>query len=391
LRRALLFLIIFFCTLLSSATFDRGLWGQDFPPPKPKPTEDAKPKSGSSKAKDTPKLPGTLLITADLDCTLIVDGKEVGPLKADGATAVEVKLGDHLVEALSTDGKLRWKKIVGVKDTNQVVVSTQLKEALADAAAKVKSDARLESGNKANARYNESTQPAAIPTASPPIPYVPPAVPATPIDPLTAATIRGTVRLDGEAPKAAQLDMSRDPGCQGMNTAENVVANAGYLSNVFVYVKEGFGNRTFNIPKDVIILDQSGCRYAPHVLGAMVGQTIKIVNSDPTAHNIHPIPKGNQEWNLSQPPEGAPLERFFAREEIMIAVKCNIHPWMRMFVNVTRSPFFAVTGPDGKFEIKGLPPGEYTLAFVQEKLGEQDVRVTLAAKDAKTVDATFKP
>src|SRR5258705_5336748 len=229
-------------------------------------------------------------------------------------------------------------------------------------------------------------QPTATPTAS-----APAAPAATPIDPATAASISGTVKLDGEAPKAAKIDMSQDPACKGMNMAENVMASGGHLSNVFVYVKEGLGNRTFDVPKDVMTLDQSGCKYHPHVLGVMAGQTIKIVNSDPTTHNIHPTPKDNREWNESQPPSAAPLEKTFAREEIMLPVKCNQHPWMRMFVNVTKSPFFAVTGPDGKFEIKGLPPGDYTIAFVHEKLGEQTQKVTLAAKDTKTVDASFKP
>jgi plastocyanin len=218
-----------------------------------------------------------------------------------------------------------------------------------------------------------------------------PAAAATPIDPATAATIIGVVKFDGVAPKAAMIDMSQDPACKGMNMAENVMAAGGHLSNVFVYVKEGLGTRTFDVPKDAITLDQSGCKYHPHVLGVVAGQTIKIVNSDQTTHNIHPTPKDNREWNESQPPSAAPLEKTFAREEIMLPVKCNQHPWMRMFVNVTKSPFFAVTGPDGKFEIKGLPPGDYTVAFVHEKLGEQDVKVTLAAKDSKTVDATFKP
>ena len=214
---------------------------------------------------------------------------------------------------------------------------------------------------------------------------------ATLIDPATAASVSGTVKLDGEAPKAAKIDMSQDPACKGANTAENVMASGGHLSNVFVYVKEGLGTRTFDVPKEAITLDQSGCRYHPHVLGVVAGQTIKIVNSDPTTHNIHPTPKDNREWNESQPPQATPLEKNFAREEIMLPVKCNQHPWMRMFVNVTKSPFFAVTGLDGKYEIKGLPPGDYTLAFVQEKLGEQTMKVTLAAKDSKTVDATFKP
>jgi plastocyanin len=215
--------------------------------------------------------------------------------------------------------------------------------------------------------------------------------PATPIDPATAATVSGTVKLEGAAPKPAKIDMSQDPNCQGSNTAENIVASDGHLANVFVYVKEGLGNRTFDIPKDSVTLIQSGCKYHPHVIGVMAGQTIKIVNGDPTTHNIHPTPKDNREWNESQATQAPPLEKNFAREEIMLPVKCNQHPWMRMFVNVTKSPFYAVSGPDGKFEIRGLPPGEYTLAFVHEKLGEQTQKVVLAAKDSKTVEVTFKP
>jgi plastocyanin len=214
---------------------------------------------------------------------------------------------------------------------------------------------------------------------------------ATPIDPATAATVSGTVKFEGAAPKPAKIDMSQDPNCQGANVAENVVVSDGHLQNVFIYVKEGLGNRAFDVPKDAVTLNQTGCKYHPHVLGVMAGQTIKIVNGDPTTHNIHPTPKDNREWNESQAPKAAPLEKSFAREEVMLPVKCNQHPWMRMFVNVVKNPFYAVTGPDGKFEIKGLPPGDYTLAFVHEKLGEQDQKVTLAAKDSKTVDATFKP
>jgi plastocyanin len=217
-----------------------------------------------------------------------------------------------------------------------------------------------------------------------------PAPTATPIDPATAATISGTVTLTGAAPKMAKIDMTQDPACKGMNMAENVVDDGGKLSNVFVYVKSGLGDRTFGVPADPVTIDQSGCKYHPHVLGVMAGQTIKIVNSDPTTHNIHPTPADNREWNESQPPQAPAIEKNFAREEIMLPVKCNQHPWMKMYVNVVKSPFYAVTGPDGKFEIKGLPPGDYTIAFVQEKLGTQEQKVTVAAKDNKTVDASFK-
>ncbi len=230
----------------------------------------------------------------------------------------------------------------------------------------------------------KSTEESAAPSSAAPAPA------ATPIDPATVASVSGTVSLDGSAPKPAKIDMTQDPACKGMNMAETVVADNGKLANVFVYVKDGLGNRTFDVPKDAVTIDQSGCKYHPHVLGVMAGQTIKIVNSDPTTHNIHPTPADNREWNESQPPQAAAIEKNFAREEIMLPVKCNQHPWMKMYVNVVKSPFYAVTGPDGKFEIKGLPPGDYTLAFVQEKLGTQEQNVTLAPKDSTTVDVAFK-
>jgi plastocyanin len=214
---------------------------------------------------------------------------------------------------------------------------------------------------------------------------------ATPIDPNTVASVSGTVKFDGTAPKPVKIDMSQDPACKGTNMSETEVVDNGNVANVFVYVKDGLGSRTFDVPKESVELNQQGCRYHPHILGVMVGQNIDIKNDDPTTHNIHPTPANNREWNESQPPKAPALEKTFGREEIMLPVKCNQHPWMKMYINVVKSPFYAVTGPDGKYEIKGLPPGDYTLAFVQEKLGEQDQKVTLAAKDSKTVDATFKP
>ena len=150
--------------------------------------------------------------------------------------------------------------------------------------------------------------PAASPAAEQPA-----AQPATPIDPATVATINGTVKFDGTAPKASKIDMSQDPGCKGTNEAETVIVGGGDLANVFVYVKDGLGNRTFDVPKDPVVLDQQGCRYHPHVLGVMAGQTVQIKNDDPTTHNIHPTPKDNREWNESQPPSSPAIEKNFAR------------------------------------------------------------------------------
>ena len=156
---------------------------------------------------------------------------------------------------------------------------------------------------------------------------------ATPIDPATVATVNGTVKFDGAAPKPAKIDMSQDPGCKGTNQAENVVVDNGDLANVFVYVKDGLGNRTFDVPKDAVVIEQKGCQYHPHVLGVMAGQGVDIKNGDPTTHNIHPTPKDNREWNESQPPSSADITKNFAREEIMLPVKCNQHPWMKMYID----------------------------------------------------------
>jgi plastocyanin len=214
-----------------------------------------------------------------------------------------------------------------------------------------------------------------------------------PVDPATAATVTGVVKYAGAVPKPQKIDMSQDPACAkkgGQNVSETIVADNGNLANAFVYVKEGLGDRSFPPPSKAAVIDQDGCRYHPHVLGVMAGQNVEIKNSDDTTHNIHPTPKANREWNESQSAKAAPLEKSFAREEIMLPVKCNQHPWMKMYVNVVKNPFFAVTDKDGKYDIKGLPPGDYTIAVVHEKLGEQTQKVTVAPKDSKTVDFSYK-
>jgi plastocyanin len=213
--------------------------------------------------------------------------------------------------------------------------------------------------------------------------------PTAPAADANAGSISGTVKFDGTPPHDAVIDMSQDPLCKGTNRAETYVVNNGDLANVFVYVKDGLSG-TFTPPKEAVSIDQQGCKYHPHVLGVMAGQDISVKNDDPTTHNIHPSPQDNREWNMTQPPNGPAVVKSFARPEIMLPVKCNIHPWMRMYINVVSNPFYAVTGPDGKYDIKGLPPGTYTIGFVQEKLGEKDQKVTVAAKQNQTVDQIFK-
>jgi plastocyanin len=208
------------------------------------------------------------------------------------------------------------------------------------------------------------------------------------IDTSTAGAITGVVSFKGTAAKMKPLDMTADPGCPPTpQAAEVVVVNGGKLANVFVYVKEGLPQGSFAVPGEPVVLDQKGCRYIPHMLGIVAGQQLKITNADTADHNIHDMPSNNQAFNHSQMPTDKPLTKTFSNAEMMIPVQCNQHPWMRAYINVMAHPYFAVSSADGSYEIKNLPAGEYTLAAVHEKLGEQTMKVKVAPKE--TAKAPF--
>ncbi len=218
--------------------------------------------------------------------------------------------------------------------------------------------------------------------------------PSTGIDPATAATITGKVNFSGTAPQPKKINMDSEPGCaaqypQGATT-ENVLVKNNALQNVFVYVKEGLGGKTFPAPQQAVLLDQKGCRYIAHVFGVQTGQNIDIRNSDDNLHNIHPKPKLNREFNQGQPRKGMVTTKSFDKPEIMIPVSCEVHGWMNAYIGVLDHPFYAVSAEDGTFSIKGLPPGEYTIEAWHEEYGAQTMKVTVAAKDTKQIEFSFK-
>ena len=220
------------------------------------------------------------------------------------------------------------------------------------------------------------------------------AAPATTVDPATAATVAGKVNLEGTPPANAPIQMKADPACVKANagktpTQETFVSEAGGLGNVFVYVQSGLSG-SFPAPTTSVVFDQKACQYVPHVFGVQVGQPIEILNSDPTLHNIHALPKTNQEFNTAQPIQGMKTSHTFTAKEadVVVPFKCDVHGWMNAYVGVLDHPYFTVTKPDGSFSIPNLPPGSYTLAAWHERLGTQTLPVTVAAKESKS-DANF--
>jgi plastocyanin len=216
----------------------------------------------------------------------------------------------------------------------------------------------------------------------------------TQIDYNTSGTISGTIKYAKKAPLRIEIDMAQDPACSlsaDANYSEQYVVKDGKLQNVFVYVKDGLGSRIYPAPSTPVVLDQKGCRYAPHVIGVQVGQPVEFTNSDPTMHNIHTTAETpvNPEVDISQPPKGGTTQRVFAKPELMVPVRCNNHPWMNAFINVSPSPFYAVSDENGHFEIHGLPPGNYTLVADHEELGQQTTQVTVGSKQTATADFAF--
>lgn len=208
-------------------------------------------------------------------------------------------------------------------------------------------------------------------------------------------TITGTIDFDGAMPTERKIVMDGDSVCAsahpGGEVPDTFVVNDGKLANVFVYVKSGAEKYTFPVPASEVELDQQGCMYTPHVVGVMANQKLKILTKDKTTHNIHPIPKINPEWNESQPAGAPPIEKSFARAEVLIPVKCNQHPWMKAYIGVVKNPFFAVSGKDGSFVLKGLPPGDYEIEAIHEKLGPQTMKVTVGPKETKAIEFKFTP
>lgn len=209
-----------------------------------------------------------------------------------------------------------------------------------------------------------------------------------------AGSITGTITLDGTAPQRQQIKMSADPQCEAANPGGRLgdifLVKDGKIQNVFIYIKEGLGDQKFDMPSNSPELDQIGCMYTPRVLGVMVGQELIIKNGDPTLHNVHALPEHSKPFNNAMPMKGMTIKRKFTAPEIMVRMKCDVHPWMAAYIGVVSHPFFAVSGEDGTFTIAGVPPGTYTLEAWHEKLGTQTASVTVAEGGAATSDFTFK-
>jgi plastocyanin len=216
------------------------------------------------------------------------------------------------------------------------------------------------------------------------------AVPA--FEPQTAeeATLTGRVKMKGEIPKRKKIVTNADPKCAAahggnLQSDDFVIDAAGNIQWALVFVKSGLGDQKFPVPKAPAVIEQKGCRFEPHTLGVMVGQELMFRNMDPLMHIVHVIPSANKEFGFSQAKMGEERAKVFAFPEV-IRLICDVHPWMVAWIHVLEHPFYAATGPDGKFKIKGLPPGKYTIEAWHEGYKSVTEDIEVKAKDNKTVN-----
>ena len=216
---------------------------------------------------------------------------------------------------------------------------------------------------------------------------------APPVDPVTAASITGTVEFQGTPPALRRIDMSAAQGCVRANPSPVVppvvVTGAdGKLANVVVYVKSGLGHYRYPAPQTPVILNQKDCMYVPRVVALMVDQPFEVKNGDLWLHDVHPMLRNNRPFSISELP-GRAVNATFQEPEFAVAVGCEIHPWMRAYLFVFDQPYFSVTSKDGTFSLKNIPPGTYTIEAWHEGNQPLDQTVVLGAKGSKSISFTF--
>ncbi len=212
---------------------------------------------------------------------------------------------------------------------------------------------------------------------------------------LAASSITGTVTFAGKAPTLRPLAMDADPACAKKHSGpvpnEMLALGSGStMGNIMVWVSKGLpSGKTWPVPKTPVVLDQKGCQYVPHVMGIMVGQAYRILNSDGILHNVHALPKINKGFNRPMPATLKESTVTFDKAEAVFQIKCDVHPWMSAYVGAFTHPFFSVTSTDGKFTISGLDPGTYEITAWHERLGTQTASVTVGASGTKVQDFKF--
>ena len=201
--------------------------------------------------------------------------------------------------------------------------------------------------------------------------------------------MEGRVRLLGEVqlpPLPTNPSVAATCGEQLEDPSVKVGAGGG-LQEALIFLDVPAGPV---LPQEVApVLDQRGCRYSPAVLAARAGSTLAVRNSDPLVHNVRSVAKGRSLFNVAMPLEGMTLKRQLPAAPEVVAVHCNLHPWMRATVRTFAHGYVTATDEEGRFKLEGLPEGTRTVRVWHPRLPEQSFELQLDSQAPRSLDVTW--
>ena len=205
-----------------------------------------------------------------------------------------------------------------------------------------------------------------------------------------AGQVSGKVTLSGLPPKLAPLPVTRDIKICGTSKPDESleVGQGGGVKNAVLWIVDG--PKPARPEKMKVTLDQKQCEFVPHLVALPAGATLDIVNGDKLFHNVHAREGDRTVFNYAMPVPNHVIPKPL-KQPGLLRITCDVHPWMRAWVDVLPTSAFAVTDEAGSYTISGVPAGKYTLRLWHERLGEKEQEIQVTAGGTATVDVQLTP
>lgn len=216
--------------------------------------------------------------------------------------------------------------------------------------------------------------------------------PKTVANPAGVGAVKGVVTAEGNIPERKKLNLGTcSSDHKGPVLSDDVLVEGGKVQNAFVWIKKGLDDyKGPPASAEPVVIDQKGCLYAPHVVGARVGQKVIVLNSDPLLHNVRTVAEANPVFNEMMATKDMRLTKTFDKTEVMVRAKCDVHPWMSAFIGVVPHPFFAVTNAAGEFSLQNVPAGEYVIESWHEVFGRREQPLVVKARETAQSDFAYR-